>query len=118
MLQEDIYIERCREACRDILTLCIDVPVYSLIVYGSLARGTLGMSSDIDIMVVLDADGKQVPQYREQFARKCPAYFLEDKPYVDVRFCRRAAYENPDDSEFGVFMQNCKKDGVCVWSRI
>lgn len=113
----DLYLPKCAKACREILDAFSEMPILQIVVYGSLARGNLGMSSDIDIMLVLDADGHETAGWRKYFNMHTPDYFTDDFPYVDVRFCRKEMYDNPDDSDFGKYIQNCKKDGVCVWPK-
>lgn len=117
MTQDEVYLTKCESACRTILAMREDMPLERIVVYGSLARAELGMTSDIDIMLVLDADGVEVPKWRKWFNMRTPVEFTDEFPYVDVRFARKAIYDAPDDSAFGKFMQNCRKDGICVWPK-
>lgn len=117
MTQEELYIEKCHKACQEILDTRGGMPLAQIVVYGSLARGRLGMGSDIDVLLVLDANGEDTAKWRKYFNRNTPAYFTDDFPYVDVRFARKAAFDSPDDSEFGDYIRNCREDGICVWHR-
>lgn len=116
MTQDEIYLAKCEQACRTILAMKGNMPLEQIVIYGSLARGLLGMGSDIDIMLVLDASGVETPKWRKWFNMQTPAYFTDEFPYVDVRFVRKEAYLHPDDSDFGKYIQNCQKDGICVWT--
>lgn len=117
MVPDSVYLNKCERACRDIYRLTRDFPAVSIIVYGSLARYTLGLGSDIDIMVVLDTDVNSIDNYRRIFFDRTPEYFEVEFPYVDVRFARKELYDKPGNNEYGDYIRNCRKDGIIVWRK-
>lgn len=117
MTQDELYLAQCKRAGREIYEMSKEVPITEIVVYGSLARGHLGMWSDIDIMAIVDADLSEMKQLRKRIARMQPEWFEEEFPYIDFHVARREAYENPDDSEYGKYIRNCRRDGISIWRK-
>lgn len=115
MTQDEIYLAKCERACKELYAMREQIPFTQLIVYGSLARGMLGMTSDIDIMLLVPTDATGITKVREKFKHLIPPYFEDEFPYVDVRIARVEAYEAPENSEYGKFLENCRRDGITIW---
>ena len=86
-------------------------------VYGSLARGRIGMTSDIDILVISDCSADEVVKIRKQLQRDMPEFMDGEFPYADVKVAKATSYDNPTNDEYGDYMRRCRKEGVTVWTR-
>ena len=94
------YIRRFKE---------LNANIDSLILFGSQARGTATITSDIDIAVV--ANGELPPRTRGELM--CLADDMDSRFEVNLFFTTRDNIENA--TEFFDTNSHIKKEGVVLW---
>lgn len=118
MTQEELYLGRCQAACNVLYRLREKHAICAIIVYGSMARGRLGMSSDIDVMVLFDCKPEERRTKERALRADTPLDFDCDFPYIDLRAVRVEAYKNYDsNTEYGKYLENCRREGIPLWIR-
>lgn len=117
MSQEQIYLAKCKRVGKCLLEMRELLLPVKILVYGSVARGHIGMSSDIDILVVSAHTPAEMPAVRKEFLRKLPDFVDAEFPYADVKLAAECLFENPDDSEYGDYIRNCQKEGIVIWKQ-
>lgn len=113
----DIYIFKLKRAIEFFFTLKDRLSIDKIIVYGSLARGRLGVCSDIDILLVVNSTADKINDLRHELSRCMPDYFDCEEPYIDVRITRDESFESPSDLEYKAYIDNIKREGKCLWKR-
>lgn len=86
----------------------------AVILYGSVARGTAGEDSDIDIMVVVDVPQSMLKSYEEKLCDISTDFALEYfKVFsiVDVSYSEYEAWK-----EVLPFYKNVEKEGITLYA--
>ena len=118
MTQDELYLSKCRRSCIALIDMRDLLHMRELIVYGSLARGRLGMTSDIDLLVVSDCDAEEVVSIRKKLQREMPEFMDAEFPYADAKVAKASSYDNPTNDEYGDYMRRCREEGITVWTRV
>lgn len=118
MTQDELYLDKCQRSCQVLVSMKEQLHMRELVIYGSLARGRLGMTSDIDILVVSDCDAEEVVAIRKQLQCNLPEFMDGEFPYVDVKVAKARSYDSPTNDEYGAYMRRCREEGVTVWIRV
>jgi len=87
----------------------LEIPACSLILFGSQARGTATICSDIDIAVVMDGDLS--PKQRGALLNLADE--IDPRQNVNLFFTKSTALEKPE----GTFNTNkyIKEEGIVLW---
>ncbi len=84
-----------------------------IILYGSYARGDNTEESDIDIMIILDCDEKEIKMLRDPTAEMASDISLEQEVFLSVSLRDKKHFEN--DLSYLPFYQNIKREGIAVY---
>lgn len=85
-----------------------------VVLYGSVARGTAGEDSDIDIMVVVDASQEELKRYEERLCDISTDYALE---YFKVFSIVDVSYNEYEEwKEISPFYSNVNKEGITLYA--
>lgn len=84
-----------------------------IILYGSYARGDNTEESDIDIMIVLDCDMKEIKKLRGLTAEMASDISLEQEVFLSVLLRNKEYFEN--GLTFLPFYQNIEREGIAVY---
>ena len=84
-----------------------------IILYGSYTRGDNTEESDIDIMIVLDCDTKEIKKLRGLTAEMASNISLEQEVFLSVLLRDKKQFEN--GLTFLPFYQNIEREGIAVY---
>lgn len=85
-----------------------------VVLYGSVARGTAGEDSDIDIMVVVDVPQDELKMYEEQLCDISTDFALE---YFKVFSIVDVSYSEYEEwKTVSPFYQNVEKEGITLYA--
>lgn len=115
MTQDELYLDKCKRTGQCLLEFSSWLKPALILVYGSMARGHLGMTSDIDILVVCDKTPEEMPPTRKTLMRELPVFVDGEFPYADVKIISKFSYENPKNDAYGVYIRNCQREGIVIW---
>ena len=86
----------------------------AVVLYGSVARGTAGEDSDIDIMVVVDASQNELKKYEEQLCDISTDFALE---YFKVFSIVDVSYNEYEEwTGVSPFYKNVEKEGIMLYA--
>ncbi|MCM1106388.1 MAG: nucleotidyltransferase domain-containing protein, partial [Blautia sp.] len=71
--------------------------IYKILLYGSYARGDFDSESDIDVMIIMNCDKKEVCSYRRQISRIANRIGLENDIEVSLLLRDRNTFEQGKD---------------------
>ena len=97
---------------RSVLYLLED-KINRIILYGSYARGDFDSESDIDILILLDCDEKELRNYRKRMTVLASRLSLENDIEVSLLLKTRNSFEERISSL--PFYQQIKKEGVVIY---
>ncbi|MCL2513627.1 MAG: nucleotidyltransferase domain-containing protein [Oscillospiraceae bacterium] len=103
----DDVVENVRNVLEDKL--------YSIILYGSYARGDYDSESDVDIMVLADIDNNELPRYRDAICNISSDISLENNITISI-FLKNWKFFN-DNVHILPFYKNVADEGVTVYGR-
>lgn len=84
-----------------------------IILYGSYARGDNIEESDIDIMIILDCDMREIRTLRSLTAEMASDISLEQEVFLSVLLRDMEDFEN--GLTFLPFYQNIEREGIAVY---
>lgn len=86
----------------------------AVILYGSVARGTADNDSDIDIMVLVDADPERLKEYEEKLCDVSTEFALQ---YFKVFSIVDVSYQEYEEWKQTLpFYQNVSREGVTLYA--
>ena len=86
----------------------------SIILYGSVAKGTATLESDIDIMVLVDLSAKELKQYQDKLSDVSTDFALE---YLKVFSIIDVCYaEFSEWKQVSPFYRNVANEGVVLYA--
>lgn len=86
-----------------------------IILYGSYARGDNTEESDIDIMIILDCDTKEIKKLRSLTAEMASDISLEQEVFLSVLLRDKKQFEN--GLTFLPFYQNIERGNSSLWMK-
>ena len=84
-----------------------------ILLYGSYARGEFNLESDVDIMILLNCDQKEITQRRKEISRIASRIGLKNDIMVSLLARNRDDYEN--NMKYQPFYQNIEKEGMRIY---
>ena len=87
--------------------------IQRIILYGSYARGDFNLESDIDIMVLLNCEQKEIMERRKEISRIASRVGLKNDIMVSLLARNCDDYEN--QMEYQPFYQNIEREGVEIY---
>ena len=84
-----------------------------IFLYGSYARGDFNLESDIDIMVLLNCEQKEITERRKEISRIASRIGLKNDIMVSLLARNCDDYEN--QMKYQPFYQNIEKEGVEIY---
>lgn len=87
--------------------------IYKIILYGSYARGDFDTESDVDIIILLDCDEKELRNYRKRVSVLASRISLENDIEVSLLLKNRKSFE--DRRVILPFYQNIENEGVVLY---
>lgn len=89
--------------------------IYKIILYGSYARGDFDTESDVDIMIVLACDEKELSEYRKKVSILASRISLENDIEVSLLLKNRDTFEHR--LPILPFYQNIEREGVVLYGK-
>ncbi len=84
-----------------------------IILYGSYARGDFNLESDVDIMILLNCDQKEITERRKEISRIASRIGLKNDIMVSLIARNSDDYEN--NMKYQPFYQNIEKEGMSIY---
>jgi predicted nucleotidyltransferase len=96
------------------LTAVYGEKLKTVILYGSVARGTATSESDIDIMVLVDLSVEELKMYRDKLCDVSTDFDLE---YIRVFSIMDVSYSEFNEwKEVSPFYRNVKEEGIVLYA--
>lgn len=84
-----------------------------IILYGSYARGDFNLESDVDIMILLNCEQKEITERRKEISRLASRIGLKNDIMVSILARNCTDYEN--QIKYQPFYQNIEKEGMKIY---
>lgn len=91
----------------------VENKIYKIVLYGSYARGDFDTESDVDIIILLDCDEKELRDYRKRVVVLASRISLENDIEISLLLKNRNAFE--DRLPILPFYQNIENEGVVLY---
>jgi predicted nucleotidyltransferase len=91
-----------------------DEKLEAVILFGSYARGDFDEESDVDIMIVVDVDERELPSYRPRFSHFGTELDLEYGVFHSFTLQNKTTFERWKDSL--PFYKNVLQEGTMVYA--
>ncbi len=86
----------------------------TVVLYGSVARGTQTVDSDIDILILIDGNNDELRQYDEQLSDVSTDFSLK---YLKVLSVVDISYQEYEDwRELSPFYKNVSEEGIILYA--
>ncbi|MCM1252070.1 MAG: nucleotidyltransferase domain-containing protein [Clostridium sp.] len=84
-----------------------------IILYGSYARGDFNLESDVDIMILLNCEQKEITEKRKDISRIASRVGLRNDIMVSLLARNHKEYEN--NIPYQTFYQNIEREGMRIY---
>lgn len=84
-----------------------------IVLYGSYARGNFNLESDIDIMILLNCDQKEIVENRKAISQIASRIGLRNDIMVSLLARNYNEYKN--NMKYQPFYQNIEREGVKIY---
>lgn len=84
-----------------------------IILYGSYARGDFNLESDVDIMILLNCEQKEITKRRKEISRIASRIGLKNDIMISLLARSCTDYEN--QMKYQPFYQNIEKEGMEIY---
>ncbi len=84
-----------------------------IILYGSYARGDFNLESDVDIMILLNCNQKEITQSRKEISRVASRIGLKNDIMISLLARNCDDFEN--EMEYQPFYQNIEREGLRIY---
>ena len=84
-----------------------------IILYGSYARGDFNLESDVDIMILLNCNQKEIMQKRKEISRIASRIGLKNDIMISLLARNSDDYEN--NMKHQPLYQNIEKEGMVIY---
>ena len=84
-----------------------------IILYGSYARGDFNLESDVDIMILLNCEQKEITERRKEISRIASRIGLKNDIMVSLLARNYTDYKN--QMKYQPFYQNIEKEGMNIY---
>ncbi len=84
-----------------------------IVLYGSYARGNFNLESDIDIMILLNCDQKEIAENRKAISQIASRIGLRNDIMVSLLARNYNEYKN--NMKYQPFYQNIEREGVKIY---
>ena len=81
--------------------------------YGSYARGDFNLESDVDIMILLNCNQKEITQSRKEISRVASRIGLKNDIMISLLARNCDDFEN--EMEYQPFYQNIEREGLRIY---
>lgn len=84
-----------------------------IILYGSYARGDFNLESDVDIMILLNCDQREIKEKRRNISRIASRIGLKNDIMISLLARNCDDFEN--EMEYQPFYQNIEREGLRIY---
>ncbi len=84
-----------------------------IILYGSYARGDFNLESDVDIMILLNCDQREIKEKRKNISRIASRIGLKNDIMISLLARNCDDFEN--EMEYQPFYQNIEREGLRIY---
>lgn len=108
--------ERIREITSEVYEELIKLfggKIERIILYGSYARGDFDLESDVDIMILLNCDQREIMEKRKEISRIASRVGLKNDIMVSLLARNCDDYKN--NMKYQPFYQNIEKEGMKIY---
>lgn len=84
-----------------------------IILYGSYARGDYNLESDVDIMILLNCDQREIKEKRKNISRIASRIGLKNDIMISLLARNCDDFEN--EMEYQPFYQNIEREGLRIY---
>jgi len=113
MIENNEIIQRVTRKVVDRTIEAFGDKINRIILYGSYARGDYTPESDIDVMILLNCQHDELPNYRRTITKIASDISLDDD--IEVSLVLEDIYTYKRWLDTLVFYQNVNKDGVVLY---
>lgn len=111
--------ERLDEA-RDLIVTHKDaLKLETIVVFGSLARGTADYRSDIDLLLVIHGTPEDSSKAKDYILENFYNQFEGEFPQIDAHTCCDTDLYKPNNklngTPYGDFLECIRREGVAIW---
>ena len=106
-------IKNITSAVNEELIKLFDGKIERIILYGSYARGDFNLESDVDIMILLNCEQKEITERRKEISRIASRIGLKNDIMVSLLARNYTDYKN--QMKYQPFYQNIEKEGMNIY---
>ena len=103
------------EVVSDMMTIFND-NLYSIILFGSYARGDFDVESDLDIMVVVDVPVSEISQYRNLVNKTASRLSLKSDKCITVCILLQDLANFTRYRDYHTFLNNIVTEGITLYA--
>jgi len=99
------------ELCK-LITSKFSKQIYKIYLYGSYARGDYTKDSDIDVLIIVDCDARQLREYTDRMLDISDMVSLSNDVNISIQTSDIADWEKFKD--ISMYYRNVQKEGIRV----